>query len=566
VFASMTFWKWAAPGALGIAVVAGGALLWPGSAVSILAASLLSALVFLATAVRASRAERRVIAAHAFSMATLRATTDSLCRGLVPDNPPAGTAEEITALVAAARRRVQFFEALLDAIPFPLSVTDNDMNWTFINRPVETFLGVKRAEMLGKPCSTWNANICKTEQCGIACLRRSEKVTTFAQQGMNFQVDTEYLVGPSGERLGHVEVVQDITVKVKTVDYQRQEVRRLQGALACLAEGRFDADVEVAKGDTHTKEAHDTFSAMADQFRATRDGLEVIVRSLADTAEQVASASGQIAEGSQALARTASEEAASVEQASAAATEVAESAREEAATAGEARKLAGSMRASADAGSTTVSRMAEAIGQMRQAAEATSAIIREVNEIAFQTNLLALNAAVEAARAGEAGRGFAVVAEEVRSLAGRAKEAAGKTEALIQRSVELATRGAAMSDEVAASLSGIVQTVTRVTELIIQIAAATDGQVKSAAQLSSAVTTLERSSQQTVSTSEESASAAEELAAQSGELRTLVARFQLRSSGPALPAPRKDSGDGTSKVPPLLGRGGKGGTNFVQPS
>ena len=61
--------------------------------------------------------------------------------------------------------KVVWYEALLDAVPLPLFATDLDMNWTFINRAVEEFLGVKRGEALGRACSNWNAEICNTETC-----------------------------------------------------------------------------------------------------------------------------------------------------------------------------------------------------------------------------------------------------------------------------------------------------------------------------------------------------------------------------------------------------------------
>jgi len=104
-----------------------------------------------------------------------------------------------------------WYKSILDATPFPITVTDANMNWTFVNKAVEDFLGTKLEDMLGKPCSNWNAHICNTDDCGIACAKRGLKRTYFNQKGHSHQVDVEILKDLSGEIAGFIEVVQDIT-------------------------------------------------------------------------------------------------------------------------------------------------------------------------------------------------------------------------------------------------------------------------------------------------------------------------------------------------------------------
>lgn len=80
----------------------------------------------------------------------------------------------------------------------------------------------------------------------------------------------------------------------------------------------------------------------------------------------------------------------------------------------------------------TVTESASVVANLGERSKEIGQIVGTIAGIAGQTNLLALNAAIEAARAGEQGRGFAVVAEEVRKLAEQSEEAAKRIAALIK--------------------------------------------------------------------------------------------------------------------------------------
>ena len=166
--------------------------------------------------------------------------------------------ENIAQFGQTVREKMNWYVGILDSIPFPLSVTDMDMNWTLINKPVEQFLKIKRETVMGHQCSEWNADICKTENCGVARLRKNYLQTFFDQQGGNFQVDTSYLYSLQGEKIGHVEVVQDITRLISGNKYQELAISQIADYLNQLSQGNLafsinelpqatDAQLEVKK-------------------------------------------------------------------------------------------------------------------------------------------------------------------------------------------------------------------------------------------------------------------------------------------------------------------------------
>ena len=104
-----------------------------------------------------------------------------------------------------------WYNSILNAIPLPITVTDADTKWTFINTAVEKFLGITFEEAIGKPCNNWGINICNTPDCGIICAKRGLKQTYFSEGDSSYQVDVAILKDKKDETMGYIEIVQDIT-------------------------------------------------------------------------------------------------------------------------------------------------------------------------------------------------------------------------------------------------------------------------------------------------------------------------------------------------------------------
>ncbi len=182
---------------------------------------------------------------------------------------------------------------------------------------------------------------------------------------------------------------------------------------------------------------------------------------------------------------------------------------------------------------TSMDELTRSMGEISGASLQTSKIIKTIDEIAFQTNLLALNAAVEAARAGEAGAGFAVVADEVRNLAMRSAEAAKNTSGLIEGTVKKIKDGSDLVVKTSEAFAEVAVSISKVGELVSEISAASREQSQGIHQIDKAVADLDRVTQENAATAEGSASSAEELTAQSTQMKGIVRRLVMIIQGQA---------------------------------
>ncbi len=184
------------------------------------------------------------------------------------------TADELKKLVLSLKaeneeqkRLSTWYKAILDAIPFPMSVTDMNMNWTFINHATENMLNVTLNEIKGKHCSNWGANICTTDQCGIELLRKGVHYSIFEQSGGHFRTDVSYISTPDGEKIGHVEIVTDVTEIVKVKNYLHSEIEHTARNLEKFSRGELDLDYSVKESDEHTREVSELFIKINNSLR-----------------------------------------------------------------------------------------------------------------------------------------------------------------------------------------------------------------------------------------------------------------------------------------------------------
>jgi methyl-accepting chemotaxis protein len=176
---------------------------------------------------------------------------------------------------------------------------------------------------------------------------------------------------------------------------------------------------------------------------------------------------------------------------------------------------------------------AESILALAERAQAIGDIITSVNEIAEQTNLLALNASIEASRAGEQGKGFGVVAAEVKQLAEQSKKATAQVRSILTE-IQKATSSAVMNTEectksvnatskvigqAGESIRSLAEIIDQAAQSASQIAASAGQQAAGTAQIHQAMKNINQVTNQNLSSTRQMEQAAKDLNVLGGRLR-----------------------------------------------
>ena len=210
-------------------------------------------------------------------------------------------------LVLRQHRRLLFLEGSLDAVAAPITTTDLNMKWVFINKVTESLLAIHKLDkksVIGKHCSCWKADICNTDKCGIASLRRGVPRTHYNQEYANkpsthMQVDTHYIEDELGRRIGHIEIVTSVDAASRLQQTAERISSSLEETSAALEEisaaTRQSADnarqVDRLMGDT-SKTAGQATQYMAElthamhEISATSKEISKIIRTIDEIAFQ----------------------------------------------------------------------------------------------------------------------------------------------------------------------------------------------------------------------------------------------------------------------------------------
>ncbi|MEL7660025.1 methyl-accepting chemotaxis protein [Acetobacterium wieringae] len=186
------------------------------------------------------------------------------------------------AILTLADKR-DFFQAILDAMPYRITVVDTDLKWTFINKTLQdlriaTGRDGSRESLYGDDCCKSNLDMCKNEDCGVKAYRKTGRIEfPFEYRGGHYRMDTTPIIDKKGQTIGYVETSFNTTGTMSANKYAEVEINRLAENLQRLSAGNLDFDMNIQEPDEYTSEIYAQFSAIETNLREVKKSIDNLI-------------------------------------------------------------------------------------------------------------------------------------------------------------------------------------------------------------------------------------------------------------------------------------------------
>ncbi|WP_168797974.1 methyl-accepting chemotaxis protein [Pacificoceanicola onchidii] len=318
----------------------------------------------------------------------------------------------------------------------------------------------------------------------------------------------------------------DFEVQQSSIERQRKAeqetaVAAIGAGLERLSKGNLTEEIDAEMADGYAK--------LRDNFNQSQNKLREILKELAHTTAGIQTSAVEMNSAADDLSKRTENQAAALEESVAALDLVTSAVNDSARNARNAENELNSARENAERTGDTVREAILAMQTIKSGSDDISHIVGVIDDIAFQTNLLALNAGVEAARAGTSGSGFAVVAAEVRGLAHRSSESAMEIKSLIENSTAQVDQGVELVGRAGNSLTEMLDKFRSVAEVMGEIVESASDQSVSLKEVNSAMTQLDRVTQDNAAMVQQSSMATSNLNLDAQRLASLADQFKFKA-------------------------------------
>lgn len=138
-----------------------------------------------------------------------------------------------------------YLKRVINTVPAPIFIVDNQRRIVTVNQAACTQFQKEAKDLIGKPCCLIGSNICNSSNCAIERMTKQGIRVTFMEiHQQQFMVTTTFMYGKQNEKIGFVEVLQDISDLISSKRMLEEKTLELETISQNLAVGLLVTSLE----------------------------------------------------------------------------------------------------------------------------------------------------------------------------------------------------------------------------------------------------------------------------------------------------------------------------------